>query len=70
MVTAARFLIVIGVVVLAVGGLLLLADRLGLHQLPGTLTWRRDNVTVYFPVGLMILLSIVLSVVLSLVMRR
>ena len=70
MATGARILIVVGVLALIAGGLLLLAGRLGLHHLPGTLTWRRGSVTVFMPVGLMIVLSIVLSLALSLFTRR
>ncbi len=65
-----RILLVVGALVFVAGALLLLADRLGLHQLPGTLVWRRGNITVFFPIGLMIVISIVLSVLLALLTRR
>jgi hypothetical protein len=58
------------VVLLALGALFLLLGRLGLDRLPGDLVFRRGNVTVYFPIGLMILLSIVGTVLLSLFFRR
>lgn len=70
MVALGRFLLVIGALTLLAGGLLLLADRLGLHHLPGTLTWRRGNVTVFVPIGLMIVASIVLSLILTFLTRR
>jgi len=70
MVALGRFLLVIGARTLLAGGLLLLADRLGLHHLPGTLTWRRGNVTVFVPIGLMIVASIVLSLILTFLTRR
>jgi multisubunit Na+/H+ antiporter MnhG subunit len=57
-------------VLLALGALFLLLGRLGLDRLPGDLVFRRGNVTVYFPIGLMILLSIVGTVLLSLFFRR
>jgi len=59
-----------GAVLMAVGGALLLASRLGLTRLPGDLVLRRGNVTVYAPLGLMILLSVVLTLVLNLFLRR
>jgi hypothetical protein len=58
------------IVLLALGGLFLLLGRLGLDRLPGDLVFKRGNVTVYFPIGLMILLSIVATIVLNLFLRR
>ena len=59
---------VVGVVVL--GGLFVLLGRFGLDRLPGDLVFRRGNFTVYFPIGLMILLSVVGTIVLNLLFRR
>jgi hypothetical protein len=70
MATLGRLLLAGGALLIVAGALVLLADRLGLHHLPGTLTWRRGNVTVFVPLGLMIVASIVLSLVLSLFFRR
>ena len=58
------------VVLLVLGGLFLLLSRFGLDRLPGDLVFRRGNLTVYFPIGLMILLSIVATVVLNIIFRR
>lgn len=56
---------------LAIIGLVLLAlDRLGIDRLPGDVVWRRENVTVYLPFGLMILLSLILTLILNLFFRR
>jgi hypothetical protein len=55
---------------LVLGGLLLLLGRLGLDRLPGDLVFRRGNLTVYFPIGLMILLSVVGTIVLNVILRR
>ncbi len=52
------------------GGGLLVAARVGIERLPGDLSFRRGNVTVYAPVGLMILLSVVLTIALNLFLRR
>ena len=57
-------------VLLVLGGLFLLLGRLGLDRLPGDLVFRRGNFTVYFPIGLMILLSVVGTIVLNLILRR
>ena len=39
-------------------------------RLPGDIVWRRGNVTVYVPLGLMLLLSILLTLLLNLIFRR
>ena len=57
-------------VLLALGGLFLLLGRFGVERLPGDLFFRRGNFTVYFPIGLMILLSVVGTIVLNIVFRR
>ncbi len=58
------------VVLLVLGALFLLLGRLGLDRLPGDLVFKRGNFTVYFPIGLMILLSVVGTIVLNLFFRR
>jgi DUF2905 family protein len=58
------------IVLLVLGGLFLLLGRFGLDRLPGDLVFKRGDVTVYFPIGLMILLSIVATIVLNLFLRR
>ena len=58
------------VVLLVLGGLFVLLGRFGLDRLPGDLMFRRGNFTVYFPIGLMILLSIIGTIVLNLFFRR
>jgi len=55
---------------LVLGGLFFVLGRLGLDRLPGDLVLRRDNLTVYFPIGLMVMLSIVGTVVLNVLLRR
>ncbi len=65
-----RILIGGALVLLVLGGLFLLLGRLGLDRLPGDLVFRRGGFTVYFPIGLMILLSVVGTLVLNFLMRR
>jgi len=63
MTAVARLLVKLGLILIVAGGLVYLLGRLGisLGSMPGDLTWRRKNVTVYFPIGTSILLSIVLT---------
>lgn len=65
-----RLLIGGALVLLVLGGLFLLLGRIGLDRLPGDLVFRRGNFTVYFPIGLMILLSVVGTVILNVLLRR
>jgi hypothetical protein len=54
--------------VLGIGALGL--SKLGVERLPGTVTWRSENVTVFVPIGLMILASIIGTIVLNVFFRR
>jgi len=65
-----KLLVGAAVALLVIGGLFLLLSRMGLDRLPGDLTFRRGNVTVYFPIGLMILVSIIGTILLNLLFRR
>jgi hypothetical protein len=66
-----RLLIAVGLVLLVAGGLLLLLGKSGipLGRLPGDISYRGRNVSVYIPLGTSILLSVVLSVIFYLVSR-
>jgi hypothetical protein len=59
----ARFLILLGLAILAVGLLWPLLSRLGLGRLPGDIVIRRDNFTFYFPLATCVLVSVLLSAV-------
>jgi hypothetical protein len=67
----ARLLIGLGLVLLIAGGLLLLLGRTGipLGRLPGDISYRGKNLSVYFPLGTSILLSVLLSLVFYLLSR-
>ena len=65
-----KFLIGGAIVLLVLGVLFLLLGRLGLDRLPGDLVFRRGNLTVYFPIGVMIVVSIVTTILLHLFLRR
>ena len=54
--------------ILGVGALAL--SKLGVDRLPATLTWRSDNVTVFVPIGLMVVASIIGTILLSIFIRR
>jgi hypothetical protein len=66
-----KVLIGVGVAIVVIGVLLVAADRIPglggavswLGKLPGDLSYKRDNVSFYFPIATSIVLSIVLSLV-------
>ena len=66
-----RFLVLVGVITVVVGGLLLLAGRVPwLGRLPGDIVVRRGPVTFYFPLVTSLVLSIVLTIIINLLGRR
>jgi DUF2905 family protein len=68
--TAGRALLAAALTLAVLGlGALALA-RLGVDRLPGTLTWRSDNVTVVVPIGLMVVASIIGTILLNIFFRR
>lgn len=65
-----RFLIVGGLVVVALGLLFVIAGRVpALGRLPGDFNWRGDGWAVHVPLATSLLLSLVLSVLLTLVLN-
>jgi hypothetical protein len=66
-----RLLIGLGLLLLIGGGLLLLLGRAGipLGKLPGDISYRGKNFSVYVPLGTSILLSVLLSLVFYLLSR-
>ena len=66
-----RALIVIGLVIVAVGFVMVFGSRIPvLGHLPGDIVIHRDNVTIFIPLGTMLVVSVVASVVISLIGRR
>lgn len=66
-----KVLLGLGLLLVVVGGVLLLAGRLGLPfgRLPGDIAYKGKSFSVYIPLGSSILLSIVLSAILYLLSR-
>ncbi len=66
-----RGLVVLGVVLAAIGAVLLLGPRVPLlGRLPGDIRIDRDGLTIYLPIATMLILSVIVSVILSLLSRR
>lgn len=65
-----KLLIWVGGGILVLGLLLVLLGKIpGFGRLPGDILIRRENVTFYFPLGTMIVLSVVLTLVLNIIAR-
>lgn len=65
-----RFVLLLGVVLVVVGGLSVLGVRLPIGRLPGDIAVTGKNGGFYFPLTTMILASIVLTVLWNLTARR
>jgi hypothetical protein len=64
-------LIVLGIVAAVVGVVLVAGPRIPLlGHLPGDIVIQRENVTIFIPLGTMLVVSIVVSVVLAVIGRR
>jgi hypothetical protein len=61
--SVARLLVQIGFILIVAGGVIYLLGKLGisLGGLPGDLTWRGKNVTVFFPIATSIIISVLLT---------
>ena len=60
----AKWLITIGIVLIAVGVLWPMLAKLGLGSLPGDIKFERKGFTFYFPITTCILVSLVITLVL------
>ena len=57
-----KALVFAGLLIAAVGALLLLSGKIGwIGRLPGDITIRRDNFTFHFPLATCLLVSVILS---------
>ncbi len=64
-----RMLLIGGGLLAGAGLVLILFGRLGLGRLPGDIFIQRDNISFYFPLATMLLVSIVLTLLVNLFRR-
>lgn len=64
-----KVLVLFGVTMVAMGLLLMFAERLplGLGRLPGDIVIRKDNFTFYFPIVTSLIISLLLTVILNII---
>ena len=64
-------IVALGIVITVVGLVIALGGRIPiLGHLPGDIVIQRENVTIFIPLGTMLLVSVVVSVALALLNRR
>jgi hypothetical protein len=66
-----KFLILLGLIIAAIGGLLLFSEKIPwIGRLPGDIMIQRRNFTFYFPLVTSIVLSVVLTLIFWLIGRK
>jgi hypothetical protein len=64
-----KLLIAIGLILVAIGLLWMLGERLGLGRLPGDIVIEREGMRIYIPIATSIIVSVALSLLLWLFNR-
>ncbi len=64
-----KLLLTLGGVLLGIGLLFLLFNRLGLGKLPGDIVIQGDRYMFYFPLATMIIISVILTLIFNLLRR-
>jgi len=66
-----KFLLFAGALLVLLGGLVILAGKIGfpLGRLPGDFTFRGKHVLFFAPIGTMVLVSLVLTILMNLFLR-
>jgi hypothetical protein len=65
-----RFLLIIGIVLVVIGGLAVLGVRLPFGRLPGDIAIEGERGGLYIPIATMIIISVVLTLLANLFLRR
>jgi hypothetical protein len=65
-----RFLIIAGVVVVVVGMIFMVSDKLPIGRLPGDFSFGSGRFKIYIPIATSILLSILITIILNFFSRR
>ncbi|MDR2693917.1 MAG: DUF2905 domain-containing protein [Chitinispirillales bacterium] len=70
MVETGKFLVTAGTVIIIIGALAMLSDKIPLGRLPGDFHIGGGRFRVYIPVATMVLLSVVLTIVFNFFTRK
>ena len=66
---AGKLLLIAGAVIVVLGGVLVLLTRMGVTQLPGSISVSSGGFSFFFPVAFCIVVSVVLTLVINLILR-
>ena len=58
-----KLLIIIGIILVIVGGIFLLGQKMGIGKLPGDIYIQKGNFTFFFPVVTCIIISLILTLI-------
>ena len=64
-----KLLLIVGLVIAVLGGVIIVARRLGLGHLPGDVTLSSGGFSLFVPIVTCIVVSIVLTVVINVLLR-
>lgn len=64
-----KLLLIVGLVIAAAGGVILVARRLGVGPLPGSISFSSGGFSIFFPIVACVVVSIVLTIVLNILLR-
>lgn len=70
MASMGKTIFIIGIIMTLLGLVIILGSKLGFGKLPGDLFFKRNNVTIYFPLATSVIISIMLSIVLNIFFRK
>jgi hypothetical protein len=65
-----RLLLVAGAVLLALGGIFMMADKFPIGRLPGDFKFGTEKFSIYIPVATCVLLSVVLTLIFNFFSRK
>lgn len=66
-----KTILIMGLMLVLVGAVIMIAGKFGLPfgKLPGDITYQKKNVTIFAPIGTMLLLSLIISLILNIFSR-
>ena len=64
-----KLLLIAGAVIVVLGGVLILLTRMGVTQLPGSVSISGGNFSFFFPVAFCVVVSVALTVIINLIVR-
>lgn len=70
MASMGKTILMIGIIITLIGLAMILGSKLGFGRLPGDLFFKKNNVTIYFPLATSVIISIILSIILNIFLRK